>query len=96
MHSGLSIRQSYTNKLIYLCLYRHVACVSRSRHYGHPGLGYDGSKLIVGHIDGPLELGRVSRAEGGWASIPLVFSESRLLWRGTPAPTAFALILAAN
>ena len=27
-------------------------------NYGEPSLGYDGSKLVVGHVDGTLELGR--------------------------------------
>jgi hypothetical protein len=70
--SGFSIRQSYTKQLIYLCRYRHVACVSRSLHYGQPGLGHDGSQLVIRHIDGSLELGGVSGAEGGWASITTV------------------------
>ena len=72
MDSGFMIRQSYTNQFIYLCLYRYVACVSRSLHHCEPSLGHDGSKLIVGHINGPLELGGVSGAEGGWAAITTV------------------------
>ena len=43
-----------------------------SLNYGEPSLGHDGSKLIVGHIDGPLELRGVRGAEGGWASITTV------------------------
>ena len=40
--------------------------------YSQLGLGHDGRKLVVGHIDGSLELGRVSGAEGSWASITTV------------------------
>ena len=36
--------------------------------YSQLGLGYDGSKLVV-HVDGTLELGGVSGAEGRWLAI---------------------------
>ena len=40
-----------------------------SLDYRELGLGYDGSKFIVAHVDGTLELRGVRGAEGGWASI---------------------------
>ena len=57
-----------------------------SLHHRKLGSTYDGSKLIVGHVDGPFKglvvpgakrgcfaIGaRVSGAEGGWASITTV------------------------
>ncbi|MGB0056312.1 MAG: hypothetical protein WBQ20_06050 [Methyloceanibacter sp.] len=40
--------------------------------YSKSGLGHDGGELIVGHVDGSLELGGVGGAEGSWASITTV------------------------
>ncbi len=58
MKSGLYIRPSYTNRLRLLCLYRHVAAMLHSLHHRELGfgLGDKGDKLIVGHVDGTLEL----------------------------------------
>ena len=61
--------------------------------YSQLGLGYDGSKLVVGHVDGTLELGGVSGAEGRWLAIgpvqdglrgDLAAQESRFLRRDIP------------
>jgi hypothetical protein len=42
---------------------------SPSLNHAESSLGYDGSKLVVGHVDGTLELRGVLRAEGRWLAI---------------------------
>jgi hypothetical protein len=78
-----------------------------SLHHRELGSSHDGSKLVVGHVDGTLELGRVRGAEGGWTSITTVqdvrgqivvpvFYIPFFCGAGLPPSSAFVLILAAN
>ena len=59
--------------LISLWLYRYVACLSRSS-LDQRGLGSsdDGNELVIGHVDGALELSVVASAERCWTSITTV------------------------
>ena len=54
------------------------------------------AQLVISHIDGPLELGGVSGAEGGWAYLFLAARESRFLGRDIPPVDAFSETPGAN